>query len=183
MKRTTALTGALILALGAASLPALAQQGPGDGPRTPRGPMFQFEDVDADGDGKITQEEMAAQAAARFAAADANGDGQLSAEEMQAQMQAQRAERMKQNAERMIARRDTNKDGMLSAEEMAPRNSDRMFARLDADKDGAISKQEMEQARERFQKRDGDHGKRFGDHRKGERGEHGDRWMKHRNDN
>ena len=177
MKRTTALTGALVLALVGASLPAMAQQ-QGDGQRGPRGPMFQFEDVDANSDGKITQDEITAHAAARFAAADTDGDGMLSQDEMIARMQAQRDERMAQGAARMIERRDTNGDGVLSAEEMAPRNTDRMFARLDANDDGEVSKEEMEQARERFEKRMGDH-KRFGEHRKGERGGH-DGWKKHR---
>lgn len=179
MKRTTALTGTLILALAATALPAVAQ-GQSDGPRGPRGPMFNFEEVDADNDGKITQEEIAAHAAARFAEADTDGDGALSADEMLARLEAQRAERMKDRAARMVERRDANNDGRLTADEMAPRNTDRMFSRLDANDDGAISEEELEKARERFRDRD-DHGKRFGDHRKGQRdGGHGDRWMKHR---
>lgn len=170
MTRTTTLTGALILALAGVSLPAAAQDR-GDGPRGPRGPMFQFEEIDANADGKITQDEIDAHAAARFAEADTNGDGTVSQDEMLARMEAQRQERMAAGAARMIERLDANDDGVLSSEEMQPRNSDRMFARIDANDDGEISAEEMEQARERFEKRMDDH-KRFGEHRKGERGGH-----------
>lgn len=176
MKRTTTLTGALVLALAATSLPAFAQDR-GEGPRGPRGPMFNFEEIDANGDGQITQDEITAHAAARFAAADTDGDGALSADELVAQREAQRAERMQKAAERMLERRDTNGDGRLTADEMGPRDGDRLFSRLDANEDGAISKEEMEQAREKFEKR---HGK-WGEHRKGERG-HGDH-KKPRHDN
>lgn len=172
MKRTTALTGVLALAIAATSLPAVAQER-GEGPRGPRGPMFQFEEIDANGDGKITQEEIDAHAAARFAEADTDGDGSVSAEEMVARMQAQRDERMQRGAERMIERMDANDDGVLSADEMAPRNTERLFSRLDANDDGEITQAEMEAAREKMQKR-------FGEHRKGERG-HGE-WKKPRHE-
>ena len=171
MKRTTTLTGALILALGATALPAVAQPfGEGHGPR---GPMFSFEDMDANGDGKVTKEEIKAQGEARFKAADTNGDGSLSAEEMVASMEKMRAERMLKGAERMIARRDANKDGKLTADEMAPRNGDRMFAMMDLDEDGTVTKTEMELARKNMR---GHHGDRDG--QRGERGWHGPRWMK-----
>ena len=168
MKRATTLTGALILALAATSLPVMAQDGQAkEGPRGHRGQMFNFDDVDANGDGKVTQDEIAAHGAARFAAADTDCDGSLSVDEMVANMDRKREERMRKGAERMIERRDANDDGQLTADEMTPRNGDRMFARLDADKDGAISKEEMEDAR-----------KSHKGQRKGERGEHGKRGMK-----
>lgn len=170
MTRNTTLTGALILALGVTALPAMAQDS-GDGPRGPRGPMFQFEEIDANSDGKLTREEIEAHAAARFADADTDGDGQLSAAELVARMEKQSDERIQRRVEGMIEHRDANDDGMLSADEMGPRNKDRMFSRLDANDDGEISKAEMEQAREKMHKR-------FGEHRKGERG-HGD-WKKPR---
>ncbi|WP_375173399.1 EF-hand domain-containing protein [Pseudooceanicola sp.] len=169
MKRTPALTGALILALTATAIPAFAQER-GDGPRGPRGPMLPFEEIDANGDGQITQEEIAAHAAARFAQADTDGDGTLSSEELVARMEAQRAERMQRRAERMIERRDANKDGRLTADEMGPRGGDRLFARLDANEDGVITKEELDQAREAFRERHEGKHKHFGEHRKGQRG-------------
>jgi Ca2+-binding EF-hand superfamily protein len=175
MKRNTALIGAITLAVAASSIPAVAQER-GQGPR---GPLFQFEEFDANSDGKITQDEIDAHAAARFAAADTNGDGSLSADELLARLEEQRAERMKRNADRMVERRDANNDGVLSPDEMAPRNGARLFSRLDANNDGEITKEEAEQARAKMQERRDGQGKRFGDHRKGERG-HGD-WKKRHN--
>ncbi len=159
MKRATALTGAIILALAAGSLP-LSAQDRGDRGHGPRGPRIDFEEVDANQDGKITQEELQAHAAARFAAADTDGNGTLSVEEMIARAEAQRAERMMRGAERMIERMDQNGDGVLSAAEMGPRDEGRIFARLDADEDGAISREEMDNARERFREGRGEHGNR-----------------------
>ena len=177
MKRTKVLTGALILALTATALP-LAAQDRGDGPRGPRGPMFDFSAADTDGDGKVTQDEMTAARAARFAEADTNGDGVLSVEELVARAEAQRAQRMNDRMQGMIERMDTDGDGMLSAEEMDPPRSAMMFSRLDRDDDGAISEDELAQARERF----GDRAKKM-ERRHGEHGEHGKRWMKGHRDN
>jgi len=167
MKRAYALGTAMIIALTANSLPVMAQDGPG-----PRGPRLDFATMDTDGDGKITKEEMAAAASARFAEADTNGDGSLSVEEMVARMEARaeerQAERIQRGAERMIERMDQNDDGVLSADEMQPRNGDRMFSRLDTDEDGAISQEELEKARERFAEMREKGGKRHGgDHGKG----------------
>lgn len=160
MKRTTTLAAALIAALGATALPATAQDR-GDGPRGPRGPMFSFEEMDTNGDGKLTQEEIEAHAAAKFAEADTDGDGALSAEEMIARMETHRAERMKRGAERMIERRDTNDDGKLSAEEMMPKNRGEMFARMDLDEDGTVTKTEMDIVRKTMRDHRADHGKRW----------------------
>lgn len=159
MKRTMTLTGALILALAANALPVSAQER-GD---APRGPRFDFAQVDADGDGKITQAEIDAHAAARFAQSDTDGNGSLSVEELIARMQTRQDERLQRGAERMIERMDKNDDGVLSADEMAPRDNSRMFARLDANDDGAISQDEMEKAKDRFEKKRGKWGKRHGD--------------------
>ena len=117
-----------------------------------RGAMLNFDELDADSDGKITAEEMQAHASLRFDAADANSDGFVDAAELQAQMQAQATARMQDRSARMIERMDADKDGKLSPEEMqaGPRGGDRfarMLNRVDTDGDGAISREEMESAR------------------------------------
>jgi Ca2+-binding EF-hand superfamily protein len=117
-----------------------------------RGAMLSFDEMDIDGDGKITAEEMQAHASLRFDAADTNNDGFVDAAELQAHMLAQATARMQDRSARMIARLDTDKDGKLSPEEMraGPRGGDRferMLKRMDTDGDGAISREEMEAAR------------------------------------
>lgn len=153
-------TPILMIAI-AAGLTVQAIPAAAEGPQRER-PAFS--EIDADGDGFVTQDEMTAfgearqaereaQRAERFAAADTNGDGGLSAEEIVA------AENMRR-AERMIERFDANDDGLIQADEMGGpsdragnRGGDsadrggRMFDRLDRDDDGQISEEEYENAR------------------------------------
>jgi hypothetical protein len=105
-----------------------------------RGAMLlqMFDTIDANKDGKVTQEELAAHRAAEFAAADTNSDGALSAEELQAHMLA---EMLARHSARMIENMDDDGNGSLS---------------IDTDNDGAISKEEAEALAERMGKhRDG----------------------------
>ncbi|THH35729.1 calcium-binding protein [Aliishimia ponticola] len=122
-------------------------------------PRPSFEEIDANGDGQITKEEMQAGREARFTSADTNGDGMLSAEELEAQMAA----RAKDRAAKMVERMDENGDGQISQDELPkPRRGggERMFDRADANDDGALSKEEFEAAVEKMQKR---HGKKHHD--------------------
>ena len=125
-----------------------------------RGAMMldQFDTIDADKDGKITQEELAAHRTAEFAAADTNSDGSLSAEELQAHMLAQMLARQ---SARMIDNLDNDGNGSLSAEEMGEGPMAANFARIDTDNNGAISKAEAEAVAERMGKRG--EGRRHGD--------------------
>jgi len=135
-----ALTGSLALASGAGHDGYKGHKGM-------HGPRINFEELDANNDGKVTQEEMSAHAAARFASADTDGNGSLSVDEMKSQMATRSAERIAERADKMTARlmekRDTNGDGELSMEEMQPKNQGKMFSRLDKDGDGAISAEEF----------------------------------------
>lgn len=114
-----------------------------------RGPMAldrpEFAELDADGDGLLSADEMREAMTARFTAADADGNGALSADELETIIEARLAERGARMVERMLARRDADGSGDLSLEELAqgqPRQA--MFDRLDADGDGAISEAEFE---------------------------------------
>ena len=158
MKRTYLITGIVVTAL---SVTAVAASANGfDGKKRGHGPRINFEEVDTNGDGFLSQAELEAHGAARFATADTNGDGVLSADELQAAMEARAADRAKRGSEKMIERMDANGDGVLSQDEMKPRGdrTARMFERLDKDGDGQISKEEFEAAREKM--RDGRKGKK-----------------------
>lgn len=105
-----------------------------------------FEQLDADGDGQVTQAEITALRQSKFTSADADGDGQLSLEEMQTQAQSRATERTAKFFERL----DANDDGFLSDDELPkPRNASKMFERIDADGNGSISEQEYADAKEK----------------------------------
>lgn len=109
-----------------------------------RGPHHSFEELDANGDGQITQEEMATHMQARFKGADTDGNGTLSRDEVLERMKQRQSERRERYVDHMMERHDANKDGELSMEEMRDGRSGRMFARVDKDGDGAISAEEFE---------------------------------------
>ena len=91
-----------LIALGGTAL--LAQEPP---------QQDRFVQLDTNGDGQLTQEEMKAHAEARFAKADTDGDGFLSETEMQAAAAERRAER----SQRMMTKLDKDGNGSLSVEE------------------------------------------------------------------
>ncbi len=118
--------------------------------------MPTFQELDTDGNGEITQEEMAARGAARFAANDTDGDGFLTQEEIEAAAMSRAADR----AARMIERMDANNDGKLALDELKSRtDGDRMFDRVDADDSGSISEEEFAKMQDRMKQR---HGKKSG---------------------
>lgn len=140
-----ALAGGAALAQGMMSGP---MGGPMGGPGMDRRPSF--EELDADKDGTVTQDEMLAHAKGRFDAVDTDGNGQITLEEMQAQAR-QRADAM---AAQMLKRMDQNGDGVLSFDEMPGQRREsrmeRMFSRFDADGDGSVSQDEFDTARQRM---------------------------------
>jgi Ca2+-binding EF-hand superfamily protein len=149
-KTAVAVLALMGVALGSA---AFAERGMGGmGGHEGRGAMMleMFDTIDADQDGKVTQDELAAHRAAEFAAADTNGDGALSAEELQAHMMEQM---MARRSAQMIDNMDADGNGSLSVEEMGEGPMAGNFARIDTDNDGAISKEEAEAVSERMGKR------------------------------
>ena len=160
MKRTTKIA-ALVLALGVGAVAApqvlMAQveaeaddSMPGMGPG-PMGGPFDFATVDADKDGKVTEEELKAFRAAEIAGMDADGNGLVSEAELTAHMTARMQARVAGMAKARIEARDSDGDGSLSvAEFAAPPMPTRMFDRIDADGDGAVTEAEIDAARERF---------------------------------
>ena len=149
--------GLLALMIPAAlSAPAFAQQAGGEPPR------LIFQELDADGNGEVTLEELQAAGEARFARADTDGDGALSRDELLAQGQA----RAEARVDRMLERLDANGDGQLTVAEMEEAregrgfgrrgpNPERMFERLDADGDGSVTEAEFDEGVARFLERMG----------------------------
>ncbi len=106
-----------------------------------------FSELDLNGDGQLTLEELEGQAEARFASHDTDGDGLLSRDELVASAM----ERVEAGVDARLERFDDNEDGMLSANELddiRPRgpNPERMFGRMDADDDGIVTEAEFEEA-------------------------------------
>lgn len=141
------------------------------------GPMFDFDKVDTDKDGKITPEEFAAARAARIAELDADKDGKISTDELVAMRMRGAEDRIRAQVGQMMQRMDADGDGVLTAAEVLamPGPGPQMLARVDTDGDGAVSKAEAEAARDRMMARMGDHGqgRSHRDHGKGGHGKDG----------
>ena len=95
-----------------------------------------FSEVDADGDGSVTQDEIDAYRTAKVAEVDASGDGALSIEEFDTLYREFTRSRMVD----MFQDFDADGDGSISAEEMDTRFGD-VVERMDRDDDGALTLQ------------------------------------------
>ncbi len=145
MKTSRLLAAAVLLGTAGAVMisPAMAERGTRGGGM----PMFMFDQLDADKDGKVTEAEIDAQRTARVKAADANGDGLMNADELAAMQLAEMTARAKVMATEMVARMDSDGDGLLSAAEMAVKSGPaKFFKRVDTDGDGAITRAEADAA-------------------------------------
>ncbi len=117
-----------------------------------RANMPTFENLDTNGDGVITQTELDAKQAAKFAENDLNGDGFLDAAELAGAAKGRSAKGPRGDADpaamaaKIIARSDTDGDGKLSPAEAKPRNAGKIFARMDADGNGEITRAEWDAA-------------------------------------
>lgn len=129
---------------------AVADQGqPGarawKGNKGRRGGMHRhFEEADQNDDGKVTQQELQAAIAAKFAAIDADKDGKVTEEELAAMRTQRKGER--------FAQLDANNDGAISPDEAPPRMKQH-FAKADADGDGKITQAELAEGWQKMRKR------------------------------
>ena len=173
-----ALAGATVTAFAAASIvPAAAESEGGWKGKGMRGGMdIEFSSLDADGDGQLTQEELASAKSMMVAELDADGDGMVSEEELAAAIEARISERAASFAARMIEKMDEDGDGMVSVDEFGGHGDpDKLFSRLDRDEDGMISEDEFNRMHMRgkhgHRKWHGGKGKghdRYGGHKRGD---------------
>ena len=115
-----------------------------------RGGMTQrFLESDADGDGRISREEVPERMQSRFDRMDANGDGFIEDEELQ-----RMGRRMggRGNPVERLRQMDVDGDGRLSRDEV-PEPMDQRFDRMDANGDGYIDQDELEAMAERMCRR------------------------------
>lgn len=160
-KMTGTALAALLVAAGGAAMAQPAGAGMGHA-MGGEGWTEYFAQMDADGDGRVTAQEIEAFRTARFAAMDADGDGQVSRQEFMDHASAQAAER----AGAQFDRFDADGDGLLSRDAIEARrgagpDAARMIARLDGDGDGAVTLAELEAARDRWLARREGHGERM----------------------
>ncbi len=159
MSKKTTLAMAFLALAGLAGAQALANED--DAGRKDRG--SRFERVDADNSGDVTFEEFTAGFMERIGSADANGDGKITVEEMADHILRQRAERQ---ARRMIERLDVNGDGELDLSEVESRQR-KHFALMDRNDDGVLQKEELRRMRRDSRWGGHHHGPRHRDGRHG----------------
>ncbi len=116
-----------------------------------RMPMFDFAQLDANKDGKITAEELNQQRADRAKSLDADGNGTISLEEYTAFFRAQREAIQTARDTARFKALDADGNGQLSVAELIVRPMPmRMIERMDANNDGAVTQEEFDAAKARF---------------------------------
>lgn len=165
MKRKALISAVALVAVFGSATASFAHGGKG-GRMAASGMTPDFATLDANSDGKITQAEIDALKATRFAAMDTDGNGKISAEEFAAGRKAKSEERAEKFEERkakmiekMIEKLDTDEDGEISADEMDAMGKTSMIERLDTDGDGTISEEEFEKISKRGHGKGGKGGK------------------------
>ena len=143
MKRIL-LAAASLAAIAAVALPASAhgpgQRGGGPGPDMMRPDPAE---LDTNGDGAVSKDEIKAHREAMFAEIDTNHDGVLSQDEIVAHHEMKKAEMRAKMQAKMFARLDADGNGTVSKEEFEDRPMP-MFDRMDDDGDGVVMIEEFE---------------------------------------
>jgi len=113
---------------------------------------------DTNEDGVVAMGEFDGAAAERFARMDADKDGKLSQDEFRAYVKQRRGQRQ----QRKMAKMDTNKDGNISRDEFIgfkTMRAEKKFSRMDKDSNGVVTADEFKQCKSKHK---GKKGKRFG---------------------
>jgi Ca2+-binding EF-hand superfamily protein len=134
----------VVAALGLATTLGLGGQG------LARDTGQKFDEMDANGDGKVSEAEHSAWAGQKFTRMDTNGDGKVTAAEMSAEKdRSGKAGGKQMSAEEKIRTIDTNGDGSLSKEEHEA-GTVAKFTEMDANKDGSLSKTELKSGHDKM---------------------------------
>ncbi|MBU2982922.1 EF-hand domain-containing protein [Lentibacter algarum] len=141
LTRATAL--AMIVSIAAVGGQAVAAGAKGEGRH------MNFEQLDTNSDGKLSQEELKAGGDQRFTQSDSNNDGKITKDEAVAKA----GERAGQRFDKMLEKFDADKDGALTQDEIRAgkreARMEKMFKRADTDNDGFISEEEMKNMHEK----------------------------------
>ena len=106
-------------------------------------PPTVFAMLDADGDGRLTAQELRAAREQQVARFDGNGDGRLSAAEYQAWW----LDAAQQRLARQFRADDGDGDGAITVEELVER-SEALLRRRDRDRDGSLTAEEWRPRRQ-----------------------------------
>lgn len=107
---------------------------------------MQGQRADADGNGILTRAESDAAATAHFAQMDRDGDGRLSGDELGAAPPARAESTRGAGIAGRIRHADTNGDGVVTRDEFLTLSA-RRFARMDANGDGSVDQAERQAMR------------------------------------
>jgi len=144
---TTRLAALAALPLTALSLCASAQP-PNSGAAPGTRPAFgahMLEQMDTNGDGRISLDEYVAAASARFKSIDTQNKGSIDAADIASSPAA--VERIDRRAESIVKRLDTAGNGYVTKDEVLAAAQNR-FARMDANGDGKLTPDELSSRRE-----------------------------------
>lgn len=148
MKAKTIIAATTTVALLGIGGAALAEQASPRGPHVP--PLFLR--LDRDHDRALEKAEVLRPREERFAKLDANGDGRITADELDAHLKQRLQRRLVRMRYRMLARLDADGDGVISKREFTARAM-RRFARIDLNGDGRVVPEELRAARKLHRKR------------------------------
>jgi len=157
----------LTLSAGLFASAAFAQSAPSTPQALDRGARLQqqMQILDKDGDGAISREEASGHKflAKQFDQIDANKDGKLAAEELQS-FRANKRAKHAARFEEQFKEADKNGDGVLTkpeAESSNLRGLAKHFDQIDANHDGQLTKQELQAAFSNIHNQRARHGMRF----------------------
>jgi Ca2+-binding EF-hand superfamily protein len=112
-----------------------------------------FDRLDANADGKVTREEVRADAQRRFAEFDLDKNGKIDASELKTAGETKLGDIQARIAEH-LQKRDLNHDGQWSKDELS-RMPVGVFTKLDKDGNGVLTRAELEAGRDAWSERHG----------------------------